>query len=378
MTPTIGGRIPWYIWLSAMAVTSAVVGIQWDISWHRSIGRDTFLTPAHIAIYMCGILAGIFCSYLILVTTFTNSPLRNASVRVWGFRGPLGAFVAAWGGFVMLTSAPFDDWWHGAYGLDVKILSPPHIVLALGIFSIEAGAVLLVAAQRNRATEASRHKLDLLFLYVGTAALILLRTITLEYSALPQQHTTGFYLSIALTVPFILALFASASERPWPATTITGLYSLFWLGLLWILPLFPASPKLGPVYHQVTHFVPPGFPLLLIFPGIAMDLLWARFPHWSPWKKALLTGPLFLAIFLAFQWPFSTFLQSPGARNAFFRSNDLDYLTAPTSLQARYVFYQTTQTAREILFSMGLSTLAAIIGTRLGLGRGSWIRDIRR
>ncbi len=28
----------------------------------------------------------------------------------------------------MITSAPFDDWWHNAYGLDVKILSPPHVV----------------------------------------------------------------------------------------------------------------------------------------------------------------------------------------------------------------------------------------------------------
>ncbi len=26
----------------------------------------------------------------------------------------------------------------------------------------------------------------------------------------------------------------------------------------WILPLFPASPKLGPVYFPVTHFVETG------------------------------------------------------------------------------------------------------------------------
>ena len=33
----------------------------------------------------------------------------------------------------MLTSAPFDNWWHNAYGLDVKIVSPPHTLLILGI-----------------------------------------------------------------------------------------------------------------------------------------------------------------------------------------------------------------------------------------------------
>jgi len=34
----------------------------------------------------------------------------------------------------MLASAPFDDWWHNAYGLDVRIISPPHMVLAAGFF----------------------------------------------------------------------------------------------------------------------------------------------------------------------------------------------------------------------------------------------------
>ena len=44
------GSIPWYIWLSVVGVTSAMIGVHWDISWHRSIGRDTFWTPAHLAI----------------------------------------------------------------------------------------------------------------------------------------------------------------------------------------------------------------------------------------------------------------------------------------------------------------------------------------
>ena len=81
-----GGRIPWYLWCSALAVTSAYVGGYWDISWHRSIGRDTFWSPPHMAIYACGVLAGISSAYLILTTTFgRNAPLRDVSVRIWGF-----------------------------------------------------------------------------------------------------------------------------------------------------------------------------------------------------------------------------------------------------------------------------------------------------
>ena len=51
-----------------------MTGIHWDISWHRSIGRDSFLTPAHVVIYFCGVLAGISCGYLILSTTFRAGP----------------------------------------------------------------------------------------------------------------------------------------------------------------------------------------------------------------------------------------------------------------------------------------------------------------
>src|SRR5262249_44578719 len=85
-------RVPWYRWCAALAVTSAYVGGYWDISWHRSIGRDSFWTPAHLAIYACGVLAGISSAHLILTTTFgRDRSLRAVSVRVWGLRAPAGA-----------------------------------------------------------------------------------------------------------------------------------------------------------------------------------------------------------------------------------------------------------------------------------------------
>ena len=62
--------VPWYLWCGVLAITSASIGGAWDVSWHRSIGRDTFWTPAHMAIYACGVLAAIACGYLVLFTTF--------------------------------------------------------------------------------------------------------------------------------------------------------------------------------------------------------------------------------------------------------------------------------------------------------------------
>jgi hypothetical protein len=371
-------RIPWYIWVAAVAVTSAMIGVQWDISWHRSIGRDTFLTPAHIAIYLCGVLAGLLCGYLILATTFSNAKLREASVKVWGFRGPLGAFVAAWGGFVMLTSAPFDDWWHSAYGLDVKILSPPHVVLALGIMAIEAGVLLLIAGERNRADATRRGPLNKLLLYAAAMMLLAMMSVSMEYSFLPMQHSSIFYDAVCVTVPFLLALASSASDSRWGATIVSGIYTIFMAGLVWILPLFPATPKLGPVFHQVTHFVPPAFPLLIIVPAIVLDLLWRRMPEWNPWKKAVVSAVIFLAVFLTVQWPFSNFLQSPASRNAIFGTGYLDYLSPPNSLQARHVFAIVDKTPREFWTGMGFALIWATLGIRIALARGKWIQGLQR
>src|SRR6202011_2580533 len=115
-------------------------------------GRDTFWSPPHMAIYACGLLAGLSSGYLILTTTFgRKAPLRDVSVRIWGFVGPLGAFISAWGGVAMLVSAPFDDWWHNAYGLDVKIISPPHALLFMGNGAIQLGIIILILGQMNRA-----------------------------------------------------------------------------------------------------------------------------------------------------------------------------------------------------------------------------------
>src|SRR5207302_4101250 len=160
------GPVPRHVWLILLAATSAIVGVIWDIAWHRSIGRDTFWTPAHLAIYFGGVLSGLSCGYLILSTTLAGtSAAREATVKIWGFRGPLGAFLCAWGGIAMITSAPFDDWWHNAYGLDVRVLSPPHVVLMFGFIAIRCGTLLLIFGALSRARDRAKTILNGLLIY---------------------------------------------------------------------------------------------------------------------------------------------------------------------------------------------------------------------
>ena len=77
----------------------------------------------------------------------------------------------------MITSAPFDDWWHNAYGLDVKIISPPHMVLALGIVAVELGALILLLGFLNRASDNDKPMLRWLFLYIASMILVITATI---------------------------------------------------------------------------------------------------------------------------------------------------------------------------------------------------------
>jgi hypothetical protein len=355
-----------------------MTGIHWDISWHRSIGRDNFWTPAHIDIYFCGVLAGISCGYLILATTLRpDSELRGSSVTLWGFRGPLGAFIAAWGGIAMLTSAPFDDWWHNAYGLDVKIISPPHMVLACGILGVHLGALILILGRMNRAAGRERIWLRNLYLYVGGMILICLTVLLMELTLRSSMHTVHFYHLIAIVTPIVLAAVARGSGYRWGATAVAGVYSAFLLLMSWILPLFPAQPKLGPVYHQLSQFTPPEFPLLLIVPAFALDLLWQRTERWSGWKQALVSAAVFLAVFAAVQWPFADFLMSPAARNWFFGARYFGYYSPPTSTYVRYLFYG-REAGADLWQELAWTLATAIVSTRVGLAAGDWMRRIRR
>ena len=370
--------VPWYVWCSVAAVTFAMVGTNWDISWHQSVGRDTFWTPAHIAIHICGVLAGISCGYLVLSTTFDNeSLLRQCSVWIWGFRGPLGAFIAAWGGIAMLTSAPFDDWWHNAYGLDVKILSPPHMVLAAGILAVHVGALILILGQMNRSSGALRERLQVLFLYVGGMILVCLTTVQLELTNRVSMHTAHFYRVVTLVAPPVLCGVARASRFRWAATSVAGVYFGFLFLMGRILTLFPAEPKLGPVYHKTTVFLPTDFPLLFIVPAILLDLLWQRTGSWGILRQAVVSGTVFVAAFAVVQWPFANFLMSPWARNWLFGSKYFGYSVPPTSILVRYQFVR-TEHPLGFAQEFGWAFATAIFTSFLGLAWGNWMVRIRR
>ncbi len=373
----------WTGYLLAFAITSITVGLIWDISWHMSIGRDTFWTPAHMAIYLGGAMGGFVGGWLTIKYTFLLGPEREgASVSILGARAPLGAWVAIWGAIAMITSGPFDDWWHNAYGLDVKIISPPHAVLGLGMFGISVGALLLVLSRQNQRQDTSGSGL---FVYVGGVFLVLGAVFITETTFPNHQHGRLFYLACSMVFPMRLVAMGRAGKCSWPATRVALVYMLIDCLMMWILPLFKAQPMLAPIYNPVTHMVPPAFPLLVVVPAIVIDLVLSKVVDRGGWLKtlglALLLGGLFLGILMAVQWYFAKFLLSPAADNWFFGGNRYwPYSSRPGIYRQEFWRVEKSNMNSDYLRFSGVLLCwgVASVSAWLGLVWGDWMRKVRR
>ena len=395
--------VGWYIWAGVAGVVSAYIGGVWDVSWHRTIGRDSFLTPAHVLIYLCGITAAVVCGYLILYTTFGRArtagvdELRAQSVSVLGFRAPLGAFVAAWGGIAMLASAPFDNWWHAAYGLDVKIISPPHTLLILGIRAISVGVLFLILAAMNRAGGVSAASvagnsfaglsdaqpgadykvLQRLFLFLGGLIVGGQMFFLLEETWDVVLHRAMAYIAIGIALPIVFAVIWRASGSRWACTIVAAIYMGIGIAEILILPLFHATPKLGPVYFPVTHFVPAKFPILIIVPALALDLIWQRTRGWKAWQIAAVSGVVFTALLVVVEWPFASFLMSKASENRFFGTIYFDYNSRANLWDRLREFYD-PQYGWVLARGLALAAVCASASTWAGIKFGGWMRTVQR
>jgi hypothetical protein len=369
--------------LIVMGGACITFGILWDISWHATIGRDTFWTPAHMLIYVGGAVSGLLAGVLAFAATFLQKDaLRGVTVGLLGARAPLGAWVTIWGALAMLTSGPLDDWWHNTYGLDVKILSPPHALLAMGMYGVVTGAHLLASARRNRAGGVGgiAGGGGGLVVFSNGIQLALSSILLTELSWPNLQHTSTFAMASAAMYPGFLV--AAACHRPvsWAATRMALVYVLVQGVMVWILPLWAAEPKLAPIYNPLTHMAPPAFPLLLFVPALALDgvfLLFRRRQHWG-WQvpRVVLSASLFLALFLSVQWHFSAFLISPAADNWFFAGHGR-FFSYMSDMEFAGRFWR-LQDRPLTGAAIGWAWLIALVSASVGLGLGEFLKRIRR
>lgn len=377
--------VPFYLYATVLSSLSIIVGLVWDISWHMSIGRDGLFSPPHLAIYLGGVTAGIFSAYRVLKITIKGTAFeRSKTVKFWGvFHGSLGNLFCIWGAIAMLTSAPFDDWWHNTYGLDVTILSPPHTVLLLGMISIQLGAMVSVLGYQNLNAAHVLHDavtprgFQLLFALSGGFLLCMVYTVASEYLGRHDMHAASFYVVASLLFPLFLVAFSVASKSPWGATQTTLVYTALMMLMVWILPLFPASPLLGPVLNPVTHFQPFDFPLLILFPAMAIDWIVHRTNHYNGWLRAIFTATAFLVLLFALQWPFGDVLMA--SRGHWFFGTSQWYFASDPNWPYRYAYSQDMVDAGATLWKgLLIALLVGYLSSRIAITWGQWMKKIVR
>jgi len=375
----------WLVWLLLFCSACIIIGLLWDISWHMSIGRDRLWSPPHVLEQIGASLAGLACGFVVLQTTFAGTAAQRAgTVRFWGFRGPLGGWVAIWGAFAMIFSVPFDDWWHNAYGLDVQILSPPHVVLLCGMIAIQIGAMLLALGMQNRASDTIRGRFGLAFAIAAGALIAMAATAVSEYTLRANDwHSSLTWKVAALVFPIFLVAIGRAGRFRFPATTAALLYMAFYLVPQWTIIQFPATPGLTPIMNPLTHMAAFGFPLVLAVPGLGIDLVLRKADRIGDWKLAAAIGVMFVALMVAVHWPFAEFLlKSPLAQNDLFLASHWPYSLRLGPFVSQYfgldVDASANWSALRFMTGLAIATVIAILSARAGLAWGAWMRRVQR
>src|SRR6478672_7751342 len=156
---------PWRV-IGALTVLALLgaFGNAWDLFWHIAIGRDSFWIPPHTMMYAAVALSGLIALAVVLGDTLRRADWLSAMLR---FRAPLGFFLLGLGVLQMLLSAPFDDWWHRRYGVDVSVWSPPHLIGFSGAVVMLCGVIIATTSERRRALPLPRRQERALFLLLA-------------------------------------------------------------------------------------------------------------------------------------------------------------------------------------------------------------------
>ena len=377
------GDIKPHIYVLLLASMCIIMGFIWDISWHMSIGRDRFLTPAHIFIYIGSIVSATISGYQVLQRSFFGTAAQKAaSVKFWGiFYAPFGGLFCIWGAFAMLTSAPFDNWWHNTFGLDQKIFSPPHTLLITGMIAIQLGTYISVVAAVSGKTINSKinRKNNWLLAIAAGSVLTTLFTLFSERLIPGNMHNVHFFIFASTIFPVYLFAFSRASKSRWGATSAAAVYMGELIFMVWLLPLFPAKPEFGPVFNHFDHFQPFNFPLLLVLPAIPIDIILHMKGNEKPWIKIVLASLAFFLVFFAVQWYFGEFyLTSVYARGWVFASYSLNYGSDPNSIY-RYAFDPLAITpGNHLVMGSAIGGFCAIISGAAGYYWGGWLKKVQR
>jgi len=290
----------WTLWF---LLFQAAFGLTWDIRWHAAVGRDSFWSPPHLLMYSGVALAGALCLAVVLVDTWRywrgvpGVDDRTTWPVLGLFRAPLGFVVAGSGMVTLLIAAPFDNWWHELYGLDVTLWAPFHVMGLIGASIAGVGLIYAFAALAVRAARdlspARRflglRGLDWALLLALSGLLSILLTAAQPATNLAPTFVLGPFTMLnlpPLLCAFLPPLFVAAvrvTGRPGAASLVLFLYTLRQCLVQAVVPwAIRLTAELGGYDYRAA---PPRFepflalsPLFLLPAALAVDWVarWRR------------------------------------------------------------------------------------------------------
>ena len=379
--------------LIAAGFGASIIGVGWDVQWHAAVGRDSFFIPSHLLLYSGVIIAGLLSLALVLrdsrLWRRAGSGVSDANtVRVLGvFHGPLGFIICGFGMLTLLIAAPFDNYWHELYGIDVTVWAAFHVMGILGAGIGGLGLIYMIASEANRAggdrpaTGPRPWSLGNVLVVAGLAYLLPAPMVLLLPAAL-QWPTTEigpvafltYPVLVAVLTPLVLIAAVRFTGRIGAATLVGVLFTLLRLAMVWLAPAL--THLLAANLHETYRPYAPDYPLVasiypawLILGGLVVDgVYWLAARRmdtaWRATLPALIGG---VAAMLAMH-----------ALDALVVMNGWDWLWDRVWWRPLSMGHDPDYVALALTLGTLLMVPVAVFSAWLGTGLGSVLRLIRQ
>jgi uncharacterized membrane protein len=260
-----------------------LISLTFDIQWHKDVGPDTFFTLPHLLSYSGSAVAGLASLFVVLRTTAderaghpVDPVVGGRAVGVFGrtFAAPVGYLISGAGAASYLLYGLWDLWWHGLYGFDVTISSPPHIGLLLSVTITMVGAVMVFATAREQRWGAG-------YAIVGIAVLLGFNTATaLGLSEIDGGVVDPTTVGVAFLSAMSVVMGARLLDRPGGALGVAAvvavLQGVFWVSSPWATRVYADAIGL-PMrdYVDGVPLFPSLIPMCLLLVAVVVELVLA-------------------------------------------------------------------------------------------------------
>lgn len=212
--------------MATFGLLVAGMGFYNDVAWHVRLGRDDELfTAPHTAIVF-GLLfilsAGV---HGIAIATVDRIPTR---LRIGRVRVPWSMIPMTLLGASAVAGFPLDDLWHRAYGIDVTMWSPTHLLMIVGA-SLSPIASWLALAEAGVKPSDGRWARGV---HVAVASLVLLglSSVQGEFAFGVPQFQQLYHPILVMLAGGLALVAARVALGPWWTLVVAGVGYLFSTG----------------------------------------------------------------------------------------------------------------------------------------------------